>query len=146
MGATSKRARAGEAARSMTSNPYLRRLVEDDELRENIRAAFEAARDAYQRLSNGRGPADTLIDDKKVHRDLQTAAESLREASYQLRGKRRRRGGLGRWVLIALAGAALVLILSEGARKAVLDKLFGAEEEFEYTSTTTPAPESVPTG
>jgi hypothetical protein len=130
----------------MTSNPYLRRLVEDDELRENIRAAFDAARDAYQRLSNGRWPADTLIDDKKVHRDLQTAAESLRDASYQLRGKRRRRGGLGRWLLIALAGAALVLILSEGARKAVLDKLFGAEEEFEYTSTTTPEPESVPTG
>jgi hypothetical protein len=129
----------------MTSNPYLRRLVEDDELRENIRAAFEAARDAYQRLSNGRGPADTLIDDKKVHRDLQTAAESLREASYQLRGKRRRRGGLGRWVLIALAGAALVLILSEGARKAVLDKLFGAEEEFEYTSTTTSTPEPAAT-
>jgi hypothetical protein len=32
------------------------------------------------------------------------------------------------------------LILSEDARKIVLDKLFGAEEEFEYTSTTTPAP------
>ena len=29
-----------------------------------------------------------------------------------------------------------MLILSEDARKAVLDKLFGAEEEFEYTSTT----------
>ena len=28
----------------------------------------------------------------------------------------------------------------ESARKAVLDKLFGPEEEFEYTSTTTPEP------
>ena len=28
------------------------------------------------------------------------------------------------------------MILSEGARKAVLDRIFGAEEEFEYTSTT----------
>jgi hypothetical protein len=43
--------------------------------------------------------------------------------------------------LIGLAGAALAIILSEDLRKAVLDKLFGAEEEFEYTSTTTPAPE-----
>ena len=34
----------------------------------------------------------------------------------------------------------LALALSEDLRKAVLDKLFGAEEEFEYTSTTTPAP------
>ena len=31
-----------------------------------------------------------------------------------------------------------MLILSEDARKVVLDKLFGAEEEFEYASTTTP--------
>src|SRR3712207_6960774 len=33
----------------------------------------------------------------------------------------------------------LALALSEGLRKKVLDALFGAEEEFEYTSTTTPA-------
>jgi ribosomal silencing factor RsfS len=143
MGATSKR--AGEAARGVTSNPYLRRLLEDEELRDNIREAFEAARDAYQRVSNGKGAADTLIDDRKVHRDLRTAAESLRDASHQLRGRRSRSGGLGRWLLVALVGAVLVLILSEDARKFVLDKLFGAEEEFEYTSTTTPEPESVPT-
>ena len=30
----------------------------------------------------------------------------------------------------------LALVLSEGLRKALLDRLFGAEEEFEYTSTT----------
>jgi hypothetical protein len=43
---------------------------------------------------------------------------------------------LGRLVLLALIGAGLALILSEDARKTVLDALFGAEEEFEYTSTT----------
>ena len=35
-----------------------------------------------------------------------------------------------------LVGAAVALVLSEDARKTVLDALFGAEEEFEYTSTT----------
>jgi hypothetical protein len=149
MGASNRGAKAGEAARSVASNPYVRRLLEDEELRQNIRVAFEAAKDAYSRMSNGKGPATSLMDDKKVHRDLQVAAESLRDASQQLRGKRRRNGGFsfGKAILVALAGAALVLILSEDARKAVLDKLFGAEEEFEYTSTTTPATESesVPT-
>ena len=43
---------------------------------------------------------------------------------------------------MAILGAALVLILSEDARKMVLDKLFGAEEEFEHTSTPTPAPDT----
>jgi hypothetical protein len=145
MGATSRGAqKAGDAARAATSNPYLRRLIEDEELRENIRVAFEAAKNAYQRVSNGRGPANTVVDDKKFHRDLRTAAESLRDASEQIRGKRRRRGGIGRWVLLAIIAAGLVLVLSEEARNAVLDKLFGAEEEFEYTSTTTPDQPSVP--
>ncbi len=146
MAAQSRSAKAGEAARSVASNPYVRRLIEDEELRENIREAFEAARGAFQRMSNGKGPAKALLDDKKVQRDLRTAAESLKQASDQLRGRRRRGGfGLGKVLLIAFLGAALILILSEDARKAVLDRLFGAEEEFEYTSTTTPDQESIPT-
>ena len=32
--------------------------------------------------------------------------------------------------------AGVALAVSEGLRKKVLDALFGAEEEFEYTSTT----------
>ena len=143
MGAQSRSAKAGDAARSVASNPYVRRLIEDDELRENIRVAFEAAKGAYARMSNGKGPAKALMDDKKVQRDLRTAAESLRDASQQLRGRStRRRFGLGKALLVGILGAALVLILSEDARKLVLDKLFGAEEEFEYTSTTTPAPDT----
>lgn len=149
MGAQSRSAKAGDAARSVASNPYVRRLLEDDELRQNIRVAFEAARNAYGRMSNGKGPAKAVMDDKKVQRDLRTAAESLRDASQQLRGRRtgRRKFGLGKVLLVAIIGAALILILSEDARNAVLDRLFGAEEEFEYTSTTTPATESesVPT-
>jgi hypothetical protein len=146
MGAQTRSARAGDAARSVGSNPYLRRLLEDEELRNNIRVAFEAAKHAYTRMSNGKDPATALMDDRKVQRDLRTAAESLREASQQLRGRRTgRRFGLGKALLVAILGAALVLILSEDARKLVLDKLFGAEEEFEYTSTTTPETESVPT-
>jgi hypothetical protein len=140
MGAQSRSGKAGDAARSVASNPYVRRLLEDEELRDNIRVAFEAAKNAYGRMSNGQGPAAAVMDDKKVQRDLRTAAESIRDASDQLRGKRRGGGGfgLGKALLLAIIGAALVLILSEDARKAVLDKLFGAEEEFEYTSTTTP--------
>jgi hypothetical protein len=148
MGPQSRSAKAGEAARSVASNPYVRRLIEDEELRQNIRDAFDAARDAFQRMSNGKGPAKALVDDKKVHRDLQQAAASMKEAADQIRGKRSGGGfSLGKALLLALVGAALILILSEEARKAVLDRLFGAEEEFEYTSTTTPATEteSVPT-
>src|SRR4029079_17064859 len=105
--------------------PSLRRLSEEEELRENIRVAFEAAKGAYARMSNGKGPAKALMDDKKVQRDLRTAAESLRDVS-QLRRARRTglRFGLGNALLVGILGSALVLILSEDARKLVLDKLF----------------------
>jgi hypothetical protein len=142
--ATSRTRRAGEAAWSAREHPYVQRLIEDDELRDNIHAAFDAARSAYGRMSNGKGPAKALMDDRKVQRDLRTAAESLREASEQIRGKRRRKHR-GRLLLIGLIGAGLALALSEGLRKTVLDKLFGAEEEFEYTSTTSPATETAAT-
>src|SRR4029453_3760755 len=94
MGAQSKSAKAGDAARSVASNPYVRRLIEDEELRDNIREALEAARGPFQRKNNGKGPAKALMDDKKVHRDLQNAAQSMKDAADQIRGKRTG-GGFG---------------------------------------------------
>ncbi len=119
-------------------NLYVQRLIEDEELRHSLRNAFEAARGAYVRASgNGKGTVKAMTGNRKVQKELREAAESLREASEQLRAPRkRRRSRLGRLVLLALVGGTIALIVSEDARKAVLDALFGEEEEFEYTSTT----------
>jgi hypothetical protein len=139
MAKSTKAKRARDAVGAAGDNPYLRRLMEDEELRDSVRNALDAAKDAYERLSRNGNVIDTAIDDKKVHKDLKQAAENLRTATHRLRGKEKKRRW-GRLIVIGLAGAALALVLSEDLRKAVLDKLFGAEEEFEYTSTTTPAP------
>jgi hypothetical protein len=120
-------------------NPYVQRLIEDEDLRESLRDAFEAARGAYSRATgNGKGTVKAVTSDKKVQKDLRNAAESLREASEQLRSKprKRRKSRLARLLLLAIVGGAIALVVSEDARKTVLDALFGAEEEFEYTSTT----------
>ena len=135
---STKAEKARQAAQSAGSNPYVRRLIEDEDLRSSVKDAFDAAKHAYQRMANGKGPVRAVTEDRKVQRDLRTAAESLREASERLRGRRRKRRW-GRLLVLGLAGATLALVLSEDLRKAVLDRLFGAEEEFEYTSTTTPA-------
>ena len=42
------------------------------------------------------------------------------------------------WWCISVVGAGLALAVSEDLRKKVLDALFGAEEEFEYSATTAP--------
>jgi hypothetical protein len=137
MASTTKAEKAWETGRSAADNEYVRRLVEDEELRENLQDAYASAKKAYARVNNGK-PAKKLLDDKKVHKDLRNAAESLREASDQLRG-RSESHTFRNLVLIAIVGAVLAVVLSEDIRKAVLDRLFGAEEEFEYTSTTSPA-------
>jgi hypothetical protein len=133
-----KATQAADLYSSARENPYVQRLIEDEELRDSLKNAFDAARGAYTRATgNGKGTVKAVTSDKKVQRDLRSAAESLRDASEALRAPRKRKKSrLGRIVLLALIGAGLALIFSEDARKTVLDSLFGAEEEFEYTSTT----------
>ncbi len=143
--ATKKKAeKAGKGAvsagKAVRSNEYVQRLVEDEELRDNLRTAFESAKKAYSRI-NGKGPVKALTEDKKTQKELKEAASSLRDAADALRGgkkKKKKRRALGRLLLVALVGGGLALALSEDLRKKVLDALFGAEEEFEYTATTTP--------
>ena len=143
MAAARKRARkAGDAALAARNNAYVQRIVEDAELRDNIRDAVEQSKKAYARLSNGKAPAKALMEDKKLQKELRQAAVALGAVAVALRDgpKRKRKRRLGRKLFILAVGAGLALALSEGLRKKVLDALFGAEEEFDYTSTTTPAP------
>ena len=147
MAAKKKAAKAGAGAvaagKAARSNPYVQRIVEDDDLRDNLRTAFESARKAYTRMANGKGPAKAVMEDKKVQKELKEAASSLREAADSLRGgRKRKRRRRGRLLVVVLVGTGLALVLSEGLRKKALDALFGAEEEFEYTATTTPEPAS----
>src|SRR3954454_25389974 len=145
--ANKKVQQAGEAAQSARSNPYVQRLIEDEDLRQNIVQAFESARDAYSRLNNGKSPATQIFEDKKLQKHIRETAGGVRDASvalYEAPKKRKSGGGLGRVLLLGVVGGAVALALSEGLRKKVLDALFGAEEEFEYTSTTS-SPSSTPT-
>jgi hypothetical protein len=135
--ATQTADRAADLYTAARENPYVQRLIEDDDLRDSLRNAAEAARGAYTRATgNGKGTVKAVTSDRKVQKDLRSAAESLREASEQLRAPRKRKSRLGRLILFGIVAAGIALVLSEDARKTVLDALFGAEEEFEYTSTT----------
>ena len=124
---------AGKAAKD---NAYVQRLIEDEDLRENLRTAYESARTAYARMANGKGPSAAL-NDKKTQKQLREAATSLKDAAETLRSARRPKRR-GRGLLLVIVGVGLAFALSEGLRKKALDTLFGAEEEFEYTSPTTP--------
>jgi hypothetical protein len=147
MAAKDRISQAGEAARAAQRNRYLQRLVQDEQLRGSLLAAYGAARSAYGRMSNGKPATQALFEDRKLQRELKQAANALREASSALRNppKRRRRGGIGRSLLLIAIAGLLALALNEGLRSKVLDLLFGAEEEFDYSSTTAPS-EPAPAG
>ena len=149
MAAKDKLGKAGEAARQAQQSRYLQRLLEDEDLRTNLTAAYGAARGAYGRLNNGKPPTQALLQDRKLQNELKEAANSLREVSISLREPPKaihRRRGLGRSLAVLAIGGVLAVALSEGLRTKVLDLLFGAEEEFDYSSTTAPAePAPVPT-
>jgi hypothetical protein len=148
MAAKDRFSQAGEAVRAAQRNRYLQRVLQDDELRGSLLTAYGAARNAYGRMTNGKPATQALFEDRKLQRELKEAANALREASSALRNpprRRRRRGGIGSSLVLVLVGAALAIALNEGLRSKVLDLLFGAEEEFDYSSTTAPS-EPAPAG
>jgi hypothetical protein len=133
-----------EAIASSDAAAYARRLVEDAELRAQLGRGLDASRRAYERIAKAKKPAK-LLDDKRLQSDVQEALEAFRDAAVGVtagakatarRGKRR-----GRKLMIVVVGGAVALVASEDLRKKVLDTLFGAEEEFEYTP---PAPAPAP--
>ena len=154
MSAKRKKAKAvpfnpADVANIAKSNPYIQRLIDDAKLRDNVQKAIESSRSAYGRLSNGKAPAKALLEDKKLQKDLSEALEALRDASVALTAAPKRRArkgiGFGRKLLILGLGGALAVAGSEKLRSKVLDTLFGAEEEFEYTPPAgSPTPPATP--
>jgi hypothetical protein len=131
------------------ANPYIQRLIEDDVLRDNIRTAIDASKSAFDRLTSSKAPQKAVLEDKKLQNDIREAAEAVRNAATALADApkhpsgQKRKGGLrlGRKLLVLAAGAVAALAASESLRSKLLDMLFGAEEEFQYTPPAgTPAP------
>lgn len=126
-----------DVANLAKGNPYIQRLIEDAGLRENVHTAIEASRSAYDRLANGKSPAKSLMEDKKLQADLSTAIDAIRDATAALTDAPKRRARKARTVIrvVLLAGVAGAggVAANEKLRSKVLDKLFGSEEEFQYT-------------
>ena len=130
---------AADLANITKNNPYIQRLIEDSELRDNVRAALDSSKSAYERLSNGKAPHRALLEDKKLQADLRQAAEAVRDATAEPDRRAEAQGAqearrFGRKLLIAdrrrrrRAGRP-----ARSCARKVLDTLFGAEEEFQYT-------------
>ena len=123
---------------SIKDNPYIQRVVEDSDLRDNVANVFESGKGAYERLVSNGAPHKAVLEDSKLHEHVQSAAGSVRDVALALnavdpKGKKPKKRHPGRGLLFLLIVAIAALALSEGLRNKVLDALFGKEEEFQYT-------------
>ena len=76
-----------------SAKPYVERALHDEEIRENLKKAYEAARGLLE-MANKKGPARVargLVDDKHIQKNLQTTVDELRQAVNRLQGRERKR-------------------------------------------------------
>jgi hypothetical protein len=124
--------------------PYVRRAMEDEELRENLRNAYATARGVYDELLGNRGVttvAKRVATDKDMQDNLKKALDELRQAADRVQGKKDHGG---RNSTLLLAGITLGILFNPitgpQTRKWISDKIFGSSDDFTYSgdsSTTT---------
>ena len=117
--------------------PYVERAMKDDELRKNVKDAFDAAREVYNELLGGRGVipiAARVATDEDIQDNLKRAIEDLRRASDRLQGKEDHGT---RNATLLLAGIALGILFNPvtgpATRKWISDRVFGgSDDDFTY--------------
>jgi hypothetical protein len=122
--------------RTGSARPYIERAITDEDVRDNIRNAFESAREVYNELLGGRGAiplATRVATDKDIQDRLREAIDELREAADRVQGKKEHGA---RNTTLLMTGIALGILFNpvtgSQTRKWLSDRLFGSTDEFTY--------------
>ena len=120
-----------------TAKPYLGRAIHDEEFRNNLRAAFAAARAIYEELSSQRGIsgiASSVATDEDIHGNLRRAVKELRQAADRIQAREQKKSHKLRNVMLLLTGVAIGIFFNPFtgpmARRWVTGKVGGSSNEF----------------
>jgi hypothetical protein len=113
----------------------VQRAISDEDLRDNVKAAFQTAREIYDELIGNRSVttvATRVATDKEIQEKLKDAVDELRTAANRVQGKKEHSG---RNATLLIAGIALGILFNPvtgpATRKWLADTVFGGDD-FTY--------------
>lgn len=120
------------------ARPFVERAFTDEELREHIKYAFTAARDAYGELFGKTGMTGVAVraaTDREIQDNLRKALDELRAAADRLQGRDEHRA---RNSLLLVAGVTAAVLFNPvtgpPVRRWLKDQLSGgSSDEFTYS-------------
>lgn len=121
-----------------TMKPYVDRALHDDDLHDNLKEAFKAARDVYAELLGNRNLTSTAMrvgTDKEIQENLKKAVEELRSAANRIQGKN---DHSTRNTMLLLAGITAGILLNPmtgpQTRAWLMAKITGEDsDDYSYT-------------
>jgi hypothetical protein len=122
------------------ATPYVKRALQDEEVRENVKSAIAAARDIYDELVVGRrasAMAARVATDKEIQDNLRSAIDDLRKAANRVQGKKEHSS---RNAVLLLTGITLGILFNPvtgpQTRQWLMGKVLGEEGEGTSGSST----------
>jgi hypothetical protein len=123
--------------------PYVERAVKDEEIRKNVRDAFDAARGVYNELMGGRGVvplAARVASDEEIQDNLKRAVDDLRKAADRLQGKK---DHSTRNTMLLFTGIVLGILFNPvtgpSTREWLKGLVGGGDEDFTYQGNNSPS-------
>jgi hypothetical protein len=112
--------------------PYVQRAMTDPELREDLLAAFVAARSIYGQMAKGRGLKGKAekVSEKDFQKQLQSLVGDLSEASDKLKGKEKK-SHRARNRIVLLTGVTLGVLYNpwtgQSPRDWIMEQIAGGD-------------------
>jgi hypothetical protein len=115
------------------ATPYVKRALQDEEVRENVKNAITTAREIYDELVGGRRPAAMaakVATDAEIQDNLRSAIDDLKKAANRVQGKREH---TTRNATLLFTGIVLGVLFNPvtgpQTREWLTNKILGGEED-----------------
>lgn len=118
-----------------TLRPYVKRAMEDPELRDDLLAAFVAARGLYDQLAKREGVKGKVdrVSDKNFQKELKELVDELSDAGDRLKGEGKRKSHKVRNRVILLTGVTIGVLYNpwtgQATREWIMERVAGADSD-----------------